>query len=283
MKIRNPFTITALVLAFLSAAVSCDDPDNLYGKRKEMQILDETGNPVTRTNVSVITTGTLSIVGGMGDNHTIEVQDESILRAEYTGRGAGHSHIPTETIPAAVILFPKQLGSTIVSITDNDTDETLHVQVDVVHQYIGLTVSGSTAEELEDGNMILFLQDKDMNEYRIVSRDGNDFRTLDKGEYHFEMPREDIYDTYINPGDVVMTLRNEDGEIFWKITDADNNRNESHLYICDVLAGMGLPDEIITKTSPVLHYPELFLFTDVLDVNRHFMTGRMEVIEYTFD
>jgi len=278
MKNRN---LIAVLLAVMSAA-SCDDPDNLYGKKKEMRILDENGEQVEQMYVSIITSGTLSIVGGMGDNHTVEVQDESILTAHYNGRGAGHSHIPTETLPASVVLLPHKLGSTVVSITDNDTDETLHVQVDVVHQYIGLTVSGSTAEELEDGTMILFLQDKDVNEYRIVSRNGKEYETLAKGEYHFQEPREDIGDTYINPGDVRMTLKDEDGETVWKITDADNNKNAFHGYISDVLSGLGLPDEIITK-EPAMHYPELFLFTDVLDVNRHFITGKMEVIEYTFE
>ncbi|MBQ8499919.1 MAG: hypothetical protein IJV84_08050 [Bacteroidales bacterium] len=281
MKIRNLIRIATVLLAVMSAA-SCDDPDNLYGKKKEMQILDEKGEPVEQMYVSIITSGTLSIVGGMGDNHTVEVQDESILKAEYNGRGTGHSHIPTETLPASVVLLPHKLGSTVVSITDNDTDETLHVQIDVVHQYIGLTVSESTAEELEDGTMILFLQDRDVNEYRIVSRNGKEYETLAKGEYHFEEPREDIGDTYINPGDVRMTLKDEDGETVWKITDADNNKNAFHGYISDVLSGLGLPDEIITK-EPAMHYPELFLFTDIFDVNRHFMTGRMEVIEYTFN
>ena len=281
MKIRNLIRIATVLLAVMSAA-SCDDPDNLYGKKKEMQILDEKGEPVEQMYVSIITSGTLSIVGGMGDNHTVEVQDESILKAEYNGRGTGHSHIPTETLPASVVLLPHKLGSTVVSITDNDTDETLHVQIDVVHQYIGLTVSESTAEELEDGTMILFLQDRDVNEYRIVSRNGKEYETLAKGEYHFEEPREDIGDTYINPGDVRMTLKDENGETVWKITDADNNKNAFHGYISDVLSGLGLPAEIITK-EPAMHYPELFLFTDILDIDRHFMTGRMEVIEYTFD
>lgn len=281
MKIRNLIRIATVLLAVMSAA-SCDDPDNLYGKKKEMQILDEKGEPVEQMYVSIITSGTLSIVGGMGDNHTVEVQDESILKAEYNGRGTGHSHIPTETLPASVVLLPHKLGSTVVSITDNDTDETLHVQIDVVHQYIGLTVSESTAEELEDGTMILFLQDRDVNEYRIVSRNGKEYETLAKGEYHFEEPREDISDTYINPGDVRMTLKDENGETVWKITDADKNKNAFHGYISDVLSGLGLPDEIITK-EPAMHYPELFLFTDIFDVNRHFMTGRMEVIEYTFN
>ena len=281
MKIRNLIRIATVLLAVMSAA-SCDDPDNLYGEKKEMQILDEKGEPVEQMYVSIITSGTLSIVGGMGDNHTVEVQDESILKAEYNGRGTGHSHISTETIPASVVLIPHKLGSTVVSITDTDTDETLHVQIDVVHQYIGLTVSESTAQELEDGTMILFLQDRDVNEYRIVSRNGKEYETLAKGEYHFEEPREDISDTYINPGDVRMTLKDENGETVWKITDADNNKNAFHGYISDVLSGLGLPDEIITK-EPAMHYPELFLFTDIFDVNRHFMTGRMEVIEYTFD
>ena len=282
MKIRNLIRIATVLLAVMSAA-SCDDPDKLYGKKKDMRILDENGEQVEQMYVSIITSGTLSIVGGMGDNHTVEVQDESILTAHYNGRGAGHSHIPTETLPASVVLLPHKLGSTVVSITDNDTDETLHVQIDVVHQYIGLTVSESTAEELENGTMILFLQDETVNEYRIVSRNGKEYETLAKGEYHFEEPREDIGDTYINPGDVRMTLKDEDGETVWKITDADKNTGGHLFYISDILGGLGLTGEVTTKDSPAYNYPELFLYTDIFDINRNFMTGRMEVIAYTFE
>lgn len=282
MKIRNLIGISTMLLAAMSAA-SCDDPDNLYGKKKEMRILDKNGEQVDQMYVSVITSGTLSIVGGIGDHHTVEVQDESIVTAYYNSRGTGHSHIPTETLPASVVLLPHKLGSTVVSITDNDTDETLHVQVDVVHQYIGLTVSESTADDLQNGSMILFLQDENVNEYRIVIQNGKEYETLEKGEYHFDEPRDDIGDTYINPGNVRMTLNAGDGKTVWKITDADNNEGGHLFYIADILGGLGLPDEVTTKMEPAYNYPEKFLFMDVLDTKRHFMTGRMEVIEYTFE
>ncbi|MBQ7812675.1 MAG: hypothetical protein IJ394_08970 [Bacteroidales bacterium] len=282
MKIRNLIRISTMLLAAMSAA-SCDDPDNLYGKNKEMRILDENGEQVDQMYVSVITSGTLSIVGGIGDYHTVEVQDESIVTACYNSRGTGHSHIPTETLPASVVLLPHKLGSTVVSITDNDTDETLHVKVDVVHQYIGLTVSGSTAEELADGVKILFMQDEDVNEYRIVARNGMDYETLEKGSYHFEETDLENGDSGSASEKVTMTLNDGEHEVVWQITDADNNEEGHPFYIAGILDGLGLPSEVTTKMQPAYNFPEKFLFTDTASPDRHFTTGRMEVIEYTFE
>ena len=66
MNLKLSF-ICALVLGLCTIS-SCDsDPDNLYGKNKEMQILDESGKPCTNVNASFIYGTTLSIVGGLFD------------------------------------------------------------------------------------------------------------------------------------------------------------------------------------------------------------------------
>lgn len=277
-------TITGFICALsLYGLASCDDPDNLYGKRKDMQILDENGEQVTQTYVSLISTGVLDIVGGMGDNHTIYVEDESVLTADYSHRGAGDSFITTVTYPASVIIFPQKLGSTVISITDEDTDETLHVRVDVVHQYNGLTVTESTVEELKDGLKICFLQDEEINEYRIVTQNDKEYISEEKGEYHFEWEDFDVSGNQLVPGNIYVTLRTSDKETVWKITDADNNLDGHPYYASDIFSGLGLETAVTTKFEPALNFPELFLFTDAEDPERHFMTGRAEVIKYTFE
>ena len=149
MNLKLSF-ICALVLGLCTIS-SCDsDPDNLYGKNKEMQILDESGKPCTNVNASFIYGTTLSIVGGIGDNHIAEVEDESILTATYSSRGAMcDGPVPTETLPAHVIIEPKCYGSTTVSITDTDIDKTIHVEIKVVDDYLAFTVQESNVEGLE--------------------------------------------------------------------------------------------------------------------------------------
>ena len=62
-----------LALAF-ALFISCDnDPDNLYGKKKEFRILDEYGSQTTHAYASIISGTYLEIVGGIGTNHVIEV------------------------------------------------------------------------------------------------------------------------------------------------------------------------------------------------------------------
>ena len=69
----------ATILSIVIAATlfsSCDNaPDNLYGKKKEMQILDESGNTTTTAYASIYSGTVISIVGGIGDNHIVEVED----------------------------------------------------------------------------------------------------------------------------------------------------------------------------------------------------------------
>ena len=139
---KNTFrTILSFVFA-ITIFASCDnDPDNLYGKNKEMQILDEFGDVTTTAYASIYSGTILSIVGGIGDNHIVEVEDEDILTATYSYRGAMvDGIIPTETMPASVILLPEKFGSTTVTITDTDIDKTIQVHVTVVNEYATLEI-----------------------------------------------------------------------------------------------------------------------------------------------
>lgn len=271
-------TSALAALAFI-CLTSCDnDPDNLYGKKKEMQILDEHGDVTTHTYASLISGTSLEIVGGIGNNHIVEVENESILTFHYNHRGAGHSTIPTETLPANVIIQPHKLGSTTVSITDSDIDKTIHVQVDIVNEYSALTISGSNVEGMEDGMMIA-LQRGESSEYRIVSQNGKEWSSSETGEYHFRKNEEDYQDR----GYLLLTLKSGDSETTWKITDADNNKDDYQYYISDIMYGLNLPDDVMTKFSPAFRYPSVFLFTDTSDPDRSFITGPADItIKYTF-
>ena len=261
----------ATILSIVIAATlfsSCDnDPDNLYGKKKEMQILDESGNTTTTAYTSIYSGTVISIVGGIGDNHIVEVEDEDILTAIYSGRGAMvDGIIPTETMPAQVILLAKKFGSSKVTITDTDIDQTIHVQVTVVNEYATLEIKESSMEGIEQGMKIAFIYGES-NEYQIISKNGKEYTSIESGEYHWGE-----YDYEENS--LTLTLKNKDGETIWNITDADKNAAGHDWYVDEILTGLALPrEEVLTKNSPAVIYPTLFKFTDTKNPERYFITG----------
>ena len=261
----------ATILSIVIAATlfsSCDnDPDNLYGKKKEMQILDEFGDVATTAYASIYSGTVIRVIGGIGDNHIVEVEDEDILTAIYSGRGAMvDGIIPTETMPAQVILLAKKFGSSKVTITDTDIDQTIHIQVTVVNEYATLEIKESSVEGIEEGMKIAFIYGES-NEYQIISKNGKEYTSVEAGEYHWGE-----YNSEENT--LTLTLKNKDGDTVWNITDADKNAAGHDWYIDEILTGLALPrEEVLTKDSPAVIYPTLFKFTDTKNPKRYFITG----------
>lgn len=269
MKRSVLFIVSILCVALVA---SCDyDPENIYGRWKEMHVLDEYGEDATVVRASIVSGTRIVIIGGVGNNHIVEVEDESILSAEYETRGAV---MPFETIPAAVRLKPKQYGSTTVTITDTDIDKTFHIQVDVVDEYSSLTVLTSTCDDIQT-DMILALRNGEDNDYRLLMKNGKDYECLESGEYHFE-----TFDSALD--EVWLTLKSGDKEIVWKILDADNNKDGHIEYVSDVITGLGLSETVMTKLSYTTYYPTLFLFVDTFNPDRTFLTGSAGTIKYMF-
>ena len=274
----------ATILSIVIAATlysSCDnDPDNLYGKKKEMQILDEYGDVATTAYASIYSGTVIRVIGGIGDNHIVEVEDEDILTAIYSGRGAMvDGIIPTETMPAQVILLAKKFGSSKVTITDTDTDQTIHIQVTVVNEYATLEIKESSVEGIEEGMKIAFIYGES-NEYQIISENGKEYTSVEAGEYHWGE-----YNSEENT--LTLTLKNKDGDTVWNITDADKNAAGHDWYIDDIFTGLALPrEEVLTKDSPAVSYPTLFKFTDINNPDRYFKTGSSRSsanIKYNFN
>ena len=278
---KNPLaTILSIVIA-ATLFSSCDnDPDNLYGKKKEMQILDEYGDVATTAYASIYSGTVIRIIGGIGDNHIVEVEDEDILTAIYSGRGAMvDGIIPTETMPAQVILLAKKFGSSKVTITDTDIDQTIHIQVTVVNEYATLEIKESSVEGIEEGMKIAFIYGES-NEYQIISENGKEYTSVEAGEYHWGE-----YNSEENT--LTLTLKNKDGETTWNITDADKNAAGHDWYVDEILTGLALPrEEVLTKESPAVSYPTLFKFTDINNPDRYFKTGSSRSsanIKYNFN
>ena len=278
---KNPLATILSVVIAATLFSSCDnDPDNLYGKKKEMQILDEFGDVATTAYASIYSGTVIRVIGGIGDNHIVEVEDEDILTAIYSGRGAMvDGIIPTETMPAQVILLAKKFGTSKVTITDTDIDQTVQVQVTVVNEYATLEIKESSVDGIEEGMKIGFIYGES-NEYQIISTNGKEYTSSESGEYHWG-------EYNYEKNTLTLTLKNKDGETTWNITDADKNAAGHDWYVDEILTGLALPrEEVLTKESPAVSYPTLFKFTDINNPDRYFKTGSSRSsanIKYNFN
>ena len=130
-------------------------------------------------------------------------------------------------------------------------------------------------EGMDKGMKIAFAIDA-TNEYHIASKEGSEYYSESKGEYHFHEYSDSDY--------LLLTLKAAEGETTWKITDADNNKDDRKYYISDILQGLKLSNRVTTKFSPAFSYPTLFLFTDTANPDRHFVTGSCnENIKWIFE
>lgn len=264
------------ILALGIYSCTPEDPSNIYGRNKEMQIVDENNIEIEMTYATMLGGGGFNIIGGKGKNHRIEVVDEDILTATYCQKGVVYPE--KWTMPATVSIQPKKIGETTVIVTDTDTDETKMVKVKVVYNYQTLTIRDSSVEGLMDGMQICFLNEGEGgdNEYRIAIQSDNEYIPHEQGEYHFEIPETDR--SYF-----FLTLKNDEKETTWKITDADNNSRGDDDYISDVIKGIRLHDHVLTKMTPSYAYPQIFLFTDTADSERHFLTGPAKTMRHRFE
>ena len=257
---------------------SCDnnDPNDFYGKHRQMQLVDNGYNIVEMTYATPAKGGGFNIIGGMGDNHRIEVMDEDILTATYNPRSSLQPE--NVTFLASVNLHPKKVGETSVIVTDTDTDETKMIKVKVIYNYATLTIRESTTEGLMNGMKICLMDEGEEggNEYHIAIQDDNEYISYEKGKYHFDLPEHDR--SYF-----FLTLKNDEKETTWKITDADNNSRGYDDYISDVIKGIRLHDHVLTKMTPSYAYPQIFLFTDTADSERHFLTGPAKTMWHLFE
>ena len=273
--------VTMMTCAMTAMGIcSCDnnDPDNLYGKHKDMKIVNNDLMAINIVYANKIEGGGFNVIGGKGDNYKVEVLDEDVLTAEIYQRGVGHSDPLEWTQPIAVSLFPKKLGETTVVVIDTDTDQIESVRVKVVNRYAALTVSESSVEDIVDGMQLWLMNEGEngTNDYHFVRQKYHEFSASETGEYHFEIHENDRSYFYL-------TLKDPEKETTWIVTDADNNREGYKWYEPDVVRGIKLHKHVLTKRTETPAYPKLFLFTDIADPERSFKTGPAETINYRFE
>lgn len=248
---------------------SCGLGNDIYGVDKPMKVVDKNNEEINHVWISRGDTPDFYcyIIGGIGDNYEIEVKDTSVVWCTYNLSIS--SYIPGKMIPTHLHIHAKNTGNTIISITDLDVDQTLHIDVNVTDTYAALTILESEADGYED-NMLLAFRVYDGNDYRLLKQNGEGaYITIEQGTYEFGEYRK---------ADWELTLISEGKETVWHISDADNNKDSHKSYDSDVVLGLRFPRPVYTKWQFRSYYPTLFRFTDAANSDRTFITGRAETL-----
>lgn len=268
MKVKV-FSAVIIALALFSSCVK-DVVGQDYGKDNQIQILDENGEEVNHVYISRWEMPVCySIVGGLGENYLIEVEDTDVVSCHVNSKIVdSFCFIPYLVEPAELYVSGIAFGSTTISITDVDADQTIYLHVDVMDGYIAASIVQSDVDGYEE-NMLLAFSISESNEYRILSQSGKEYTTVEVGTYKFGEPGKTGWE---------LTLSCGDSETAWCITDADNNRHGYANYIPDVSQGLGLPYSVTTKFEFQEHYPDRFCFTDTANPERSFISGPADVV-----
>lgn len=129
----------------------------------------------------------LSLYGGYGKHHSVEISDPEILGYSYDKgfvKNVPFDYPDIET--ANVTLLPERLGQTSVRVTEEDTGETEVIDVKVCESYHALAID-SGESQFEEGSFFAFRYGGVDNVLRICKGDITtfDYKHIADGTYRF--------------------------------------------------------------------------------------------------
>ena len=128
----------------------------------------------------------LDFYGGKGKSHTITVSDPDILDYAYTESDVKNSVGDSEIITAGITLMPKKIGDTSITVTDDDTRESIQIFIHVCEAYKAIEVY-EAGSAFEKGTVFAFRYPYEGNVLSIgrgrVS--SNEVEFLSEGRYSF--------------------------------------------------------------------------------------------------
>ena len=158
MKLK---VFAALVCA-LSFLTSCgyNEFEGVYGKKESLRIVNKNENEVHQVYLTKWTHPMFYILGGMGSNYEVEVEDTSLVSYTICSKLIEKlSFLNVNKIPSRIYLQGKKLGRTTVSITDTDVNQTVHLQVEITGAYSAITILESDVEGYEEDMLLAFRVD----------------------------------------------------------------------------------------------------------------------------
>lgn len=109
----------------------------------------------------------LECYGGKGKSHSIEIADPEYLGYSYTAGEIRKTFADgTEVYPACITLLPEKKGETSIVITDNDTGESIRIDIEICDGYKFIEVVEGVGT-FEAGMLFAFEYGKDDGAVRI--------------------------------------------------------------------------------------------------------------------
>ncbi len=95
--------------------------------------------------VPVVSTTSYSIecYGGLGENYSLEIADPQYFQCTFIEKEIGGLAYD-EPEPARFVIEPKQIGDTEMTITDNDTGESIQIYVHICEAYHSIEVTNDS-------------------------------------------------------------------------------------------------------------------------------------------
>ena len=153
---RIIYIVTAAVLM----ASACNSYHPYYDGQKfriyqqDCGVIETDG---THLYVPIVNTDlfTIEIYGGKGSNHKVDVEDPEFLGYTYRQAEVSGGPFGDGIQPATVILEPQKLGDTALTISDEDTGESIHLYIHIIKAYSMMKVF-NTKNSLEAGTVLAF-------------------------------------------------------------------------------------------------------------------------------
>ena len=122
--------------------------------------------------------------GGKGKNHTVTVADPEFLDYRYEKGDVKTPPFDYEINPAKIILLPKKLGDTSISVTDEDTGESIRFHVHIGNAYRALSVNYGQPV-FNSQTLLAFKCDGNDDVLEICERNGRYIVHVVSGKYSF--------------------------------------------------------------------------------------------------
>ena len=111
----------------------------------------------------------LEIYGGKGKSHKVNVADPNLLAFAYK-EASVETFLGDGVEPAKLTLDPQQLGDTSIEILDEDTGESISIELHIVKAYNMMEIH-DTRNSLAIGTVIAFTYPESSEEIKICRKD----------------------------------------------------------------------------------------------------------------
>lgn len=222
--------------------------------------------------------------GGTGKNHTVTVADPECLDFTYVKGSVKTPPFNSEINPAKIILLPKKLGDTSITVTDDDTGESIQFYVHIGNAYSALSLYYRGHPKIFDDQTVFAFDCGGKDDvFEICRGYVHNLEPVVSGRYSFVDIGGILYFEITYPADSEGRPK-ADGEDFFRryqVQFADGTTDEP----VDMLWYLNLAElHVRTKDAgPDVSYQSYFRFVDVTTFDESELTTLIDPYYYPED